>query len=150
MFILQTELPHYFFFRTDIGKSGEIEFYLEDRKIEYQDIAKWIKDEYQLGEEKLDNIEETIKNNESRLQNLKVEIASQEIEYLAKEKQISTFLECKKTFFGKFKYFFKYSKKNQKNKMKNEKDKQRRRLIWHQQTKQYRKRRVQWTDLNLR
>ena len=120
MFILQTELPHYFFFRTDIGKSGEIEFYLEDRKIEYQDIAKWIKDEYQLGEEKLDNIEETIKNNESRLQNLKVEIASQEIEYLAKEKQISTFLECKKTFFGKFKYFFKYSKKNQKNKMKNE------------------------------
>ena len=35
MFILQTEVPHYFDFKTNIGKGGEIEFYIEDRKIEY-------------------------------------------------------------------------------------------------------------------
>ena len=122
MFILQTELPHYFFFRTDIGKNGEIEFYLEDRKIEYKDIVEWIKDEYRLGEDKLLNAEQAIEKNTTRLQELKVEIASQEIEYLAKEKQISTFLECKKTFLGKFKYFFKYSKKNSKNKIKDNKN----------------------------
>lgn len=48
MFILQTELPHYFYFKTNISKSGDIEFYLEDRKIEYIDIAEWISNEYSL------------------------------------------------------------------------------------------------------
>ncbi len=120
MFILQTEIPHYFEFKTNIGKSGEIEFYLEDKKIEYKNIAEWINSEYSLGQDKEEEAEELIKNNNKRLQELKVEIASQEIEYLAKEKQISTFLECKKTFFGKFKYYFKYSKKKNKNKIKNE------------------------------
>ena len=111
MFILQTELPHYFFFRTDIGKSGEIEFYVDNRKIDYEDILDWINDEYHIGEEKLLQAEQSIEKNNKRLSDLKTEIATQEIEYLAKEKQISTFLECKKTFFGKFKYFFKYGKK---------------------------------------
>ena len=111
MFILQTELPHYFFFRTDIGKSGEIEFYVDNRKIDYEDIVDWINDEYHMGEEKLLQAEQSIEKNNKRLSDLKTEIATQEIEYLAKEKQISTFLECKKTFFGKFKYFFKYGKK---------------------------------------
>lgn len=121
MFILQTEIPHYFDFKTNIGKGGEIEFYIEDRKIEYGNIVEWINSEYSLGLDKETEAEELINKNSKRLQNLKVEIAAQEIEYLAKEKQISTFLECKKTFFGKFKYYFKYSKKKNKNKMKNEK-----------------------------
>ena len=120
MFILQTEIPHYFDFKTNIGKGGEIEFYIEDRKIEYGNIVEWINSEYSLGLDKETEAEELINKNSKRLQNLKVEIAAQEIEYLAKEKQISTFLECKKTFFGKFKYYFKYSKKKNKNKMKNE------------------------------
>ena len=119
MFILQTEVPHYFDFKTNIGKGGEIEFYIEDRKIEYGNIVEWINSEYSLGQDKEEEIEDLITKNSKRLQDLKVEIASQEIEYLAKEKQISTFLECKKTFFGKFKYYFKYSKKKNKNKMKN-------------------------------
>lgn len=119
MFILQTELPHYFEFKTNVNKNGKIEFYVEDRKIEYSDIAQWLNSEYIIGEEKLDKTEELVKNNKEKLEKLKQEIAKQEIEYLAKEKQISTFLECKKTFFGKFKYFFKYSGKSYKNKMKN-------------------------------
>ncbi len=119
MFILQTELPHYFEFKTNVNKYGEIEFYVEDRKIQYSNIAEWLNSEYLIGEEKLDKTEELVKNNKEKLEKLKQEIAKQEIEYLAKEKQISTFLECKKTFFGKFKYFFKYSGKSYKSKMKN-------------------------------
>ena len=111
MFILQTELPHYFNFTTNIDKYGEIEFYLEDEKIEFEDIAEWLTDEYHIGEDKEQVANELIIKNKQKLENLKSEIAMQEIEYLAKEKQISTFLECKKTFFGKFKYYFKYSKK---------------------------------------
>ncbi len=120
MFILQTEIPHYFDFKTNIGKTGEIEFYIEDRKIEYGNILEWINKEYALGQDKEEEFDESIIKNNKRLKDLKVEIAAGEIEYLAKEKQISTFLECKKTFFGKFKYYFKYSKKKNKNKMKNE------------------------------
>lgn len=120
MFILQTELPHYFHFKTNINKNGELEFYLEDEKIEYMDIAEWISNQYHLGEEKQKVAEDLIEENKLKLEKLKVEIAAQEIEYLAKEKQISTFLECKKSFFGKFKYYFKYSKKNNKNKVKKE------------------------------
>lgn len=120
MFILQTELPHYFHFKTNISKNGELEFYLEDEKIEYIDIAEWISNQYHLGEEKQKVAEDLIEENKLKLEKLKVEIAAQEIEYLAKEKQISTFLECKKSFFGKFKYYFKYSKKNNKNKVKKE------------------------------
>ena len=111
MFILQTELPHYFVFKTHIGKLGEIEFRIENRKIEYGSIVQWINNEFDLGESRCQKAKKLIKTNEKKLENLKAEIAEQEIEYLAKEKQISTFLECKKSFFGKFKYYFKYSKK---------------------------------------
>ena len=118
MFILQTELPHYFHFTTNIDKYGEIEFYLEDEKIEFEDIAQWLTDEYHVGEDKEQVADELIIENKQKLEKLKSEIAMQEIEYLAKEKQISTFLECKKTFFGKFKYYFKYNKKKNKTKIK--------------------------------
>ena len=118
MFILQTELPHYFEFKTNINRQGEIEFFIEDRKIEYSDIATWINNEYHLGEDKLEDTNKLIDEDKEKLENLKIEISTQEIEYLAKEKQISTFLECKKTFLGKFKYYFKYSAKGKKNKIK--------------------------------
>lgn len=118
MFILQTELPHYFTFKTNIGKSGEIEFYIEDKKIEYENISQWMNSEYKLGEERSRAAKDLIDINQKKLENLKAEVATQEIEYLAKEKQISTFLECKKSFFGKFKYYFKYSKKKNKGEMK--------------------------------
>ena len=118
MFILQTELPHYFEFKTNIAKGGEIEFYNDDYKIEYGNIANWINNEYKIGIEKQVEIEKLLEENKIKLNDLKLIASSQEIEYLAKEKQISTFLECKKTFFGKFKYYFKYSKKNKRNNIK--------------------------------
>ena len=111
MFILQTELPNYFQFKTNIGESGQIEFYIEERKIEYGNIVSWMNDEYKLGQKRIQVANDLIESNQKKLEELKIQVATQEIEYLAKEKQITTFLECKKSFFGKFKYYFKYSKK---------------------------------------
>ena len=117
IFILQTELPDYFNFRTDVDKNGEIEFYFEDEKMEYLDLPQWIFDQYDIGVEKIEVAKELLEENHNKLKKLQEEGAIQEIEYLAKEKQISTFLECKKSFFGKFKYYFKYSKKSKNKKL---------------------------------
>lgn len=121
MFILQTELPHYFEFRTDINKKGSIDFLYKDKNLVYEDIPQFIKEEYKEALEKIAEIEIVVEQNKNKLQNLKNEVALQEIEYIEKEKQISTFLECKKSFFGKVKYYFKYSKKNNKKSKKEEK-----------------------------
>lgn len=116
MFIMQTELPHYFEFKTSIGKAGELEFYFKEEKVEFAHLSELIKQQYQLGEEQKQGLRTKKEEVSKKLANLKMIVASQEIEYLAKEKQISTFLQCKKSFFGKFKYYFKYNKKNEKNK----------------------------------
>ena len=121
MFILQTELPHYFEFRTDINKKGSIDFLYKDKNLVYEDIPQFFKEEYKDALEKIAEIEIVLEQNKNKLQNLKNEVALQEIEYIEKEKQISTFLECKKSFFGKVKYYFKYSKKNNKKSKKEEK-----------------------------
>lgn len=112
MFILQTELPHYYNFTTNINRNGKIEFYFEQDKIEYSKLSDWIKEQYVLAYNKKENADILIIEYKKKLDILKQEISTLEIEYLDKEKQISTFLECKKSFFGKFKYYFKYSKKN--------------------------------------
>ena len=121
MFILQTELPNYFEFKTNINKDGAIDFYQEDKKMEYKDIANWLKEEFLLCENRKKETDDLIKLDTERLEKLKSESVLLDLEYIEKEKQISTFLECKKSFFGKFKYYFKYSKgKKKKNKAKEE------------------------------
>ncbi len=122
MFILQTELPNYFEFKTNINKDGAIDFYQENKKIEYKDIANWLKEEYLLCEEKKKNTDQLIEIDNEKLEKLKSESVLLDMEYIEKEKQISTFLECKKSFFGKVKYFFKYSK-GKKKKVKSEENK---------------------------
>ena len=117
MFILQTELPQCFQFRTDISKNGDIDFYIDGKKIEYETIIEWLNYEYELGTKRKNEANKLIVENNKKYENLKQEVATLEIEYISKEKQISTFLECKKSFFGRFKYYFKYSKKANKNKI---------------------------------
>ena len=116
LFILQSELPHYYNFLTNINDEGSLEFYLKDQKIEYKYLTSFIREQYKLGLKNKKEIKSKIRAYKKRLEELKQISVMQEMEYLAKEKQISTFLECKKSFFGKVKYFFKYSKKNTKNK----------------------------------
>ena len=116
LYIIQSELPEYYKFETQIDKQGEIEFYYQDKLLEYDELGDWVNEQYQ----KMIDIEnEAVKNNQEYKQKLKIlkeETEKLEIDYIEKEKQISTFLECKKTFFGKVKYFFKYSGKKSKKK----------------------------------
>lgn len=116
LFILQSELPNYYKFTTQISKEGSLEFYYNDELMEYDDLSDWLNDEYKrlLGIEK--QASKDNKKAQKDLNKLKKQAQELEVEYLSKEKQISTFLECKKTFFGKVKYFFKYSGKKAKNK----------------------------------
>ncbi|MBR3249780.1 MAG: hypothetical protein IKF83_03670 [Clostridia bacterium] len=114
LFMLQTEIPHYYTFTTNIDKKGSLEFYFDDEKIEYENLAEFIKNEYIDTEDLHIQADQDIEELEKKLKVLKEEASLLEIEYLAKEKQISTFLECKKSFFGKMKYFFKYNKKSKK------------------------------------
>lgn len=116
LFILQTELPNYYKFTTQIDKEGSLEFCYNDELMEYDDLSDWLNDEYK----RLIELDKTAskENDEAQrtLNKLKRQSQDLETEYLSKEKQISTFLECKKTFFGKVKYFFKYSGKKTKTK----------------------------------
>ena len=114
LFILQTELPHYYKFDTNVNSNGEIEFLFNDKKIEYDVIAEFINQEYRSLKDKEENIKKEEKELKEKLQNLQIEATILEADYIKKEKQISTYLECKKTFLGKVKYFIKYSKKSKK------------------------------------
>lgn len=115
MFILQTELPNYFTFTTDVDNNGILQFYCDENHIKYNDMAHFIKSQFAVSESLKVDTKEKIQQYKERLAELKQIVSIQEIEYIDKEKQISTFLECKKTFFGKFKYFFKYKKNKKKN-----------------------------------
>lgn len=118
LFILQTELPNFYNFDTNINEDGSLEFYLDGQKIEYKHMVEFIREQYKIGLKRRKEIKSKIRKYKKMLKQLQELAANQEIEYLAKEKQISTFLECKKSFFGKFKYYFKYSKKNNKKSIK--------------------------------
>ena len=112
LFILQTEVPHYYKFQTNVDKLGSLEFYYENKKIDYENLTYFLKEEFLEIEnlhDKADIDTKILKEKLENFQNLATEL---ETEYVLKEKQISTFLECKKTFFGKVKYYFKYSKKS--------------------------------------
>ena len=122
LFILQSELPSYFKFETQIDKQGSLEFYYENQLLQYDDLSDWVNVQYKRL---LDIQKNATKENaelSEKLRKLKHQSEELEMEYLSKEKQISTFLECKKTFFGKVKYFFKYSGKKSKRKEENIKE----------------------------
>ena len=114
LFILQTEVPNFFKFNTRINRNASLEFFLEDQIIVFEKLADFIKKQYKIGIEKIEEANRKINKYKEMLKELKEISTMQEIEYLNKEKQITTFLECKKSFFGKFKYYFKYGKSNKK------------------------------------
>jgi len=116
LFILQTELPNYYKFTTQIDKEGSLEFCYNDELLEYDDLSDWLNDEYKKLLETGKIVSKENEEAQRNLDKLKRQAKELETEYLSKEKQISTFLECKKTFFGKVKYFFKYNAKKAKTK----------------------------------
>ena len=112
LFILQTELPRYYKFDTNIDNEGNLEFYLDNSNIKYRILPEFIMQQYLKSVSLKNKAVADLEELKIKLENLKKESKSLEDEYMAKEKQITTFLECKKTFFGKVKYFFKFGKKS--------------------------------------
>ena len=116
LFILQTELPHYYKFTTNIDEQGMLQFYFENSNIKYKTLPEFIMQQYLRSVSLKNKTTEDLEDFREKLSILQKESKQLEEEYMAKEKQITTFLECKKTFFGKVKYFFKLGKKTTKNK----------------------------------
>ena len=115
LFILQTEIPHYYKFDTNIDKNGELKFYLDNVQIKYDILPEFIYEQYLKSISMKNKAQADYNALTSKITDL--QILSDELtkEYNQKEKQITTYLECKKTFFGKVKYFFKFGKKNKTN-----------------------------------
>lgn len=112
LFILQTELPHYYKFETNIDKEGALVFYLENSNIKYETLPEFIYGQYLKSVSLKNKTMSDLEDLDIKLKKLQRESKALEEEYISKEKQITTFLECKKTFFGKVKYFFKFGKKS--------------------------------------
>ena len=121
LFILQIGLPHYYNFTTSINDDGELQLYLNDQQIKYENLLEFVAAQYKSSIELKNKTEVEIDDLKEKLESLKKESIKLEKEYLEKEKTISTYLECKKTFFGKVKYFFSAGKKAKKVKEKKEK-----------------------------
>lgn len=110
LFIMKTEVPHHYNVRLSIDDKGSLEFNVNNKKVIYEILSSFIKEEFlKAEEEKVKLIDDKAKR-EKELDSLQKKSSKLEREYLEKERQISTFLECKKTFFGRVKYFFKYKK----------------------------------------
>lgn len=121
LFILQTVLPHYYKFETNINNEANLEFNFENHNIKYEILPEFIMEQYLRSISLKNKANSDIDEFEIKLKKLQEESKNLEEEYVSKEKQITTFLECKKTFFGKVKYFFKFGKKtidDKKNKVK--------------------------------
>lgn len=124
LFILKTELPHHYDFETQINEKGELIFEFNNKIINYDNLSKFVKDEYLVNASKLKEIFAEKEKTDIELANLKEEEIEKGKEYLFREKQVTTYLECRKSMFGKIKYFFKNKNgKFVKNKTKNTKAK---------------------------
>ena len=115
LFILQTEIPHYYKFDTNIDKNGELKFYFDNIQIKYEILPEFIYEQYLKSISMKNKAQSDYNSLTSKLKNLQIFSDELTKEYNQKEKQITTYLECKKTFFGKVKYFFKFGKKNKTN-----------------------------------
>lgn len=107
LFILQTELPHYYKFDTQIGEDGELVFEYNSKLITYEGLSKFIKDEYKKYAKTLQEIFDKKEKNDIKLEKLRAEEKEKNLEYLFREKQVATYLECRTSVFGRIRYFFK-------------------------------------------
>lgn len=107
LFILQTELPHYYKFDTQIGEDGELVFEYNSKLITYEGLSKFIKDEYKKYAKILQEIFDQKEKDDIKLEKLRAEEKEKNLEYLFREKQVATYLECRTSVFGRIRYFFK-------------------------------------------
>lgn len=142
-FIMQTEIKKYFQFTTKMDSKSNLELYLGNTRLTYDNLTDFIKTEFDKAKEGIYAENNNIKGMKEKLDNLKDSVGFKEKEYYIKQREISTYLECRKTFLGKMKYYFKSSKKsNAKNeenieKTKNEISNENETLNIHVEEKEY-------------
>ena len=107
LFILQTELPSYYQFDTQIGEQGELIFEYNSKVIDFDSLSKFVQEEYKKHAEELKNIFTEKEKQDVALAKMKEQEREKNLEYVFKEKQVATYLKCKNTVFGRIKYFFK-------------------------------------------
>lgn len=110
LFILETELPHYYDFIVKINQYDGLDFKFEQKKITYDNMLDILGNEYIKAKDEIITLEEKKIKLDEQKEKLQVLCNKKTQEYLAKEKQIATYLEYKKTFLGRVKYFFKAKK----------------------------------------
>ena len=121
LFILETELPHHYTFKTKINAKGILEFEYQERKITYDKLTELLTKEYEHAKKDREELQKKQATLETSFVDSKKEAYQKEQEYFEKERMIATYLECRKTFFGKVRYFWKAKKaKKWQNKIKNE------------------------------
>ena len=109
--ILAYDLQHEYKFDVKISSDGGLDFYYKNKKIEYDNLPDFLKDEAISKIQENDKVKiETIEI-KADIKDLDKKAEELNQEYLRKEKEIVMFLECRKTFMGKIKYFFKGKKK---------------------------------------
>ena len=111
LFILSYELPNEYNFQTKISEDGGLDFYHNNKKIEYGTLLEFLKTEAISKIEENEKIKIDTKELNADIKDMQRHAEEQKQEFLSKEREIITFLECKKTFLGKIKYFFKGKKK---------------------------------------
>ena len=113
IFILATGAKEEYHFITKINQDGEIEFWNNNTKIEYEKLSEFIKLEYLDKIDRIKILQKETKELKRKVDKFKIVIEDLTQEYLLKQRQIATFLECKKSFFGRVRYFFKKKKDDQ-------------------------------------
>ncbi len=114
LFILQSEMQQEYNFKTSISENGGIEFYCGFKRINYDNLSEFIKQEFLRNKTEFEKLSTETLFEIEKLELLNRTIKKQNEEYMVKERQIVTFLECKKSFLGKVKYFFQGKKANKK------------------------------------
>lgn len=132
LFILAYDLPNEYKFQIKIGEDGGIDFYYKDKKIEYDCLTEFLKEEAISKIKENDTIKINTKEIKADIKDLQKQETEKNQEYLRKEREIVTFLECKKTFVGRIKYFFKGKKSRQKEEAEHSANKERLKEILEQ------------------
>lgn len=132
LFILAYDLQNEYKFQVKIGEDGGIDFYYKDKKIEYDSLADFLKEEAISKIKENDRIRIDTKEIKADIKDLQKQEAEKNQEYIKKEREIVTFLECKKTFVGRIKYFFKGKKSKQKEAIEHSANKERLKEILEQ------------------
>lgn len=122
LFVMQSEIKEYFSFYTKINSKNALEIYHGNIKMEYENLAEFIKSEYSIAKVEIEEQNKACKKLTKELEEIRNETSKQELLYLQTQKEIGAFLECKKTFSGRMKYFFKSNKIKKKIKKEMEKE----------------------------